>query len=75
MNYVASVRHDIDIPRIAVDTESEKDKQEIDVVLKSSNKCICSRGHLVSNFYCLNSEVIFDAVAHAPCEWTFTLNP
>ena len=44
MNYVASVRHDINIPRIAVDTE--KDKQEIDVVLKSSNKCICSRGHL-----------------------------
>ena len=35
MNYVSSVRHDIDIPPIAVDTE--KDKQEIDVVLKSSD--------------------------------------
>ena len=35
MNYVVSVWHDIDIPRIAVDTQ--KDKQEIDVVLKSSD--------------------------------------
>ena len=35
MNYVASVQHDIHIPRIAVDRE--KDKQEIDVVSKGSD--------------------------------------